>query len=186
MPMDYKNNLNINLLPREVSEKQKKSAGLSLLNRMSVGLLIVMAFFAAVTLSIRLLQKINLESTSQNLALAQSKVGSLGEREVEVALIKEYLSSYKSLSTSDEKKKAVFSLVAFLAPSDILFNDISISRDGNTVVSASSSSLTSIDKLLSDLTNKEKNSDLIARVDIDGLTLGKDSVYRFGLKIVTK
>ena len=66
------------------------------------------------------------------------------------------------------------------------FNDITISRDGNTMINASSRSLSSIDKLLNDLTDKEKNADLISKVDVDGLSLGKDFVYRFGLKITTR
>ena len=180
------NSININLLPREVVERQRKNAGLGFLNKISIIVLVVMVFFASVTLSIRLLQKLNLQTANQNLVLAQSKVGSLGDRETQLVLLKEYLSSYKTLSSADEKKKAVFSLVAFLAPSDVQFNDIGISRDGNTVISASSTSLTSIDKLMNDLTDKQKNADLVARVDVDGLSLGKDSVYRFGLKIITR
>lgn len=180
------NRITINLLPREVIEGQRKSAGIGFLNKISVVVLVVMVFFASVTLSIRLLQRFNLQTANQNLVLAQSKIDSLDDRENQLALIKEYLSSYKTLSTTDEKKKAVFSLVAFLAPPDVQFSDISISRDGNTVISASTTSLLSIDKLLNDLTDKQKNADLIAKVDVDGLSLGKDSVYRFGLKITTR
>lgn len=180
------NTININLLPKAVVDQQKRGSGVRFLNKATVVILVVMAFFAAITLSVRLLQRFNLQTANQNLVLAESKLGGLNEREQQLALLKEYLSSYQTLSSSDEKKKAVFSLVAFLAPADVQFTDISISRDGNTVIGASTTSLASIDKLLSDLTNREKNADLIAKVDVEGLSLGKDFIYRFGLKIVTK
>ncbi|OGE25627.1 hypothetical protein A3C32_02985 [Candidatus Daviesbacteria bacterium RIFCSPHIGHO2_02_FULL_41_14] len=178
--------LSINLLPKELVEKGKKSVGLNLLNKISVLVLVTMVFFASITLSLRLMQRINLQTANDNLVLAESQNSSLAEREAQLSLLKEYLSTYKSLSSTDEKKKAVFSLVAFLAPAEVQFNDITISRDGNTMINASSRSLSSIDKLLNDLTDKEKNADLISKVDVDGLSLGKDFVYRFGLKITTR
>lgn len=178
--------IRVNLLPKEVVEKQRQSRGVTLLNRLSIGVLLVVAFFASITLSVRFLQSLNLKNASENLALAQSKVDQLNERESRLGLIKEYLKSYNSLATADEKKRAVFSLVAFLAPSDVQFSDITIGRDGSTLISASTTTLGSIDKLLSDLTDKTKNADLIAKVDVDGLSLGKDFVYRFSLKITMK
>lgn len=180
------NSININLIPQKVIQQEKRLGGLTFLNKISVAALIVMVFFGSITFGVRLLQRFNLQGANENLALAQSRVESLGDRDLQLALLKEYLSSITSISTLDEKRKAVFSLVIFLAPADIQFSDVNIGRDGNTVISASSTSLISIDKLLSDLVSPEKNAGIITKVDIDGLAYGKEGIYHFGLKVVTK
>ena len=83
--------LSINLLPKELVEKGKKSVGLNLLNKISVLVLVTMVFFASITLSLRLMQRINLQTANDNLVLAESQNSSLGEREAQLSLLKEYL-----------------------------------------------------------------------------------------------
>lgn len=176
----------INLLPREVLLERKKNLTTNLINRLCLAALLGLAFLTAAVLSARLWQRLELSKSNDFLTQAEAKVSSLADRQSQLTLIREYLKNIQSYASADTKKKAVFNLVAFIAPADVSFNDISIGKDGSTVISAASPSLLSIERLIDDLSSPEKSSELIGKIDLEGLSLGKDSIYRFGLRITTK
>lgn len=176
----------INLLPKEVVAARQKNNAAQTINRLCVFAIVGLVALSAVLLAARLAQSLQLTKSSELLSSVEARVNSLSDRQTQLNLIREYLKSIDSFSSSDSKKKAVFNLVAFIAPPDVSFNDISISKDGSTVISASSSSLLAIEKLITDLSSPERSSELISKIELEGLTLGKDSIYRFGLKVSLK
>jgi hypothetical protein len=178
--------MSINLLPREVVLQRRNDSSFSRIYKLCIFGLVIAAFVTAVVLAVRVSQRLALEQTESYLTQAEAKINSFKDRETQLAELKEYLSLIKNLSNADLKKKSVYNLVAFLAPPDVTFSDVSIGSDGSTVISASSRSLVLIDQLVTDLSSKDKNADLISKIDLDGFTLGKDSTYRFGIRITVK
>jgi hypothetical protein len=77
----------------------------------------------------------------------------------------------------------MLSLIIYLTPADVVLYDASVDKNGTVTASFSSKSLSSIETLISNLSSQEKNSNLISKVDLDGISLGKDSIYRFALKV---
>ncbi len=178
--------MSLNLLPKSHLEDQKKLSFVYLINKISIGLLILLVFLTAGMLVMRILQKLEFEKSADIVKLAEAKVNSLQTKEASLVLLKQKLDTINQLSTVDAKRKAIFSLIIFLSSSDISFTDINIGRDGSAVISAASSSLVSIDQLINNLSSKEKNAGVINKVVLDGLSLGKDSIYRFSLKVYPK
>lgn len=178
--------ISVNLLPEEIVLQRKQSSKLLFINKMSVVFLIALVFFASATLALRLSQNIQLENSMEVLARSQSRVTSLKGKEEQVIVLKQRLNSIQNLMGGDIKRRAIFNLIVFLTPPDIQISEMSVDRNGNMGVSFTSSTLSSVDTLISDLGNKEKNLDLISKVDLEGLTLSKDNAFRFALKITGK
>lgn len=176
----------INLLPNDVLTERRKSASVAVVTRFSIAALVILTFLTGAVLAVRIMQRLEFERSTDYLSEAEAKVGSYQEKETQLLTLKQYLSSINSFYQLDSKKKSIFGLVAFLAPSDVTLSDITVGSDASTVVSGVSSSLVSIDKLISELTSPEKVGDVVAKVELDGLSIGKESNYRFGLKITAR
>lgn len=178
--------IKVNLLPSEIILQRKQGSKFIFINRLSVFLLVILMFLTSATLSLRFSQGIEVKQTQDNLVYAQNKVESMRGKESDLVSLKGRLNSIQTISALDIKRKAMFNLITTLLPSDIQVSDFSIDRSGNTTLSLNSVNLYAIDNFVNNLGNKETNSNLIARVALEGLSLGKDSVYRFNLKITAK
>ena len=178
--------ISVNLLPQEILLQKGQRSKLLLINKISIFTLVVLVFFTSATLALRLIQGSALQKSQQSLVYAQDRVTSLKDKEQQIFLLKDRLDSIQSLSDLDVKRREIFNLVVFLTPPDIHILEISVDKDGNMNISLVSPSLSSIGTLVSNLGNQEKNSNLISRVELQGLSIGKDFVYRFSLRIVPK
>lgn len=178
--------LSVNLLPTEIMLQRQQSFRLTLSTKLSIAALVLLIFFTSLTLTLRIFQNSQIEKAKKNEVVAQGKIDSLRSKEDQLILLKTRLSSIKSLMGVDNRRKAIFNLVVFLTPSDTQISDVTVDKDGKMVMSLTSPTLASIDSLISSLGNQEKNSDLISKVDMEGLSLGKDLVYRFALEIIPK
>lgn len=178
--------ITVNLLPPEVIIQRKHNSKLALVNRVSMVALVVLVFFSSTTLALRISQSFELQKAQKGLALAEGRVSSLKSREEQAAILKQRLDAIQNLMGTDAKRKAIFNLIIFLLPPEIQVSDIIVDENGNMALSLSSPSLRAIEVLTESLSNKEKSSDMVAKVDLDGLSVGKDSAYRFSLKITPK
>lgn len=178
--------ISLNLLPKSHFENQKKLSLIYLINKISIGLLAVLVLLTAATLIMRLLQRFELQKSNEVVKEAEARVNSFQSKEASLELLKTRIDEINKLTGVDAKRKAIFNLVVFLSPNDITFNDINVGRDGSAVVAAASPSLFSIDQLINNLGNKEKNAGVISKVILDGLNLGKDGQYRISLKVYPK
>lgn len=181
-----KGKISINLLPPEVIFQRKQSSKLSLVSKMSIAMLVVLIFFTSATFALRISQRSQLQEAQQGLVSAQEKVSRLQGKGAQVAALKQRLSSIQTLMGSPSKTQKVFNVIAPLLPADINASELAIDEKGNIDMLASSPSIVSINNLISDLSNKDKTSNLISRIDLTSLSAGKDSVYRFGLKMIAK
>ncbi|MDO8638688.1 MAG: hypothetical protein Q7R43_03870 [Candidatus Daviesbacteria bacterium] len=180
------NRLMINLLPSEVILSRKQYSKFSMVSKISAAALIILVFFTSTTLALRFSQTFEQKKVEEGLVMAESKVSDLKGKEGQVIALKQRLDSISSILGNDTKRKAIFNMVVFLIPPDMQVLEVNVDKSGNMSVTLSSASLSSIQTLFDNLGNKEKNSDLISKVDLDGISLGRDSVYRFSLKITPK
>lgn len=180
------NKLMINLLPLEIILDRKQHFKLKLISKISIIALLVLIFFTSSTLALRFSQTFALKSAEEGLVIAESKVSSLKDKEGQAIALKKRLDSIASILGGDSLRKAIFNMVIYLVPSNMQVLEVNVDKNGNMNIDLSSSSLSAIQTLTDSLGDKEKNSDLISKVDLDGLSLGRDSVYHFSLKIVPK
>lgn len=178
--------ISVNLLPSDILLRRSQYFKLSMINKISVGVLVVLIFFTSAAIAMTISQKAELKSSQENLARAEEIVTSLRGTEGELLALKNRLNSIDALRGQDEKRKAIFNLIVYLVPSSIQVSDISVDSKGQVALTMRSSSLQSIQELFDNLGNQEKNSNLVSQVDLNGFAMGKDSVYRFSLKIISK
>lgn len=175
----------INLLPPEVLLERRQSSKLSLVNKLSVGAMVLLVFITSATLVLRLSQNLALKEAKEGLVYAQGKVTDLKDKEGQFVLLKQRLAEIQQLTGGDAKKKAVLSLLISLSPPEVYISDFILDNRGAITMTMESSSLITIDRFITNLSSPEKNLNLISRVDLDNLALGKSNIYSFSLKILT-
>lgn len=176
-------NISINLLPKEILLQRQQNTKLRFLTVLSMGLLILLIFLSSATLAMRIAQNLEFRKASDNVVYAQEREASLKSKEAQLVFLKERLSLIDSFSQKDKKIKEMFNLVLNLIPLDIQISELSVDKTGNMVILLSTNNLFSLEKMTEDLGNKEKNSNLIKKISMEGLTRGKDGIFRFSLKI---
>lgn len=178
--------ISINLLPAEILIKRQQSAKLTVINKISVSLLLLLIFFASATFALRLSQSLKLKDLNQNLVFAKDKVTSLESRESKVQIIKSRLSSIDKLSSGDSKLKDLFNLVILSVPQGIEVLDLSVTKLGAVTITLQTAKLELIESFFTNINSIDKNQVLVSKIDLDGFSLGKDLVYRVALKITAK
>lgn len=176
----------INLLPQEVLLQRKQNSKLVLVNRLSIGVLVALVFFTSTTLALRIMQNSELEGAKNGLVYATERVSGLKSKEDKTLILKERLGLITILVEGDHIRKEIFNLVVYLTPPDMQISEALVDKNGNMTASFSSPSLSAVQTLVNNLSDKEKNSDLVTKVSLEGLSLGKDSIYRFTLKVSPK
>lgn len=180
------NHLMVNLLPLDILLKRKQHSKFAFISKVSVAVLVVLVFLTSTTFALRFSQTLKLKETEQGLVVAEGRINSLTDKEGQLVALKKRLDSISSILGGDSKRKSIFNMVVYLIPPDIQVLEVSVDKSGNMNLVLNSSSLASIQILFDDLGNKEKNSDLISKVNLEGLSLGRNSIYNFSLKITSK
>lgn len=176
----------VNLLPKEILLQRTQSSKLALISKLSIGMLVILVFLASATLALRIAQGVQLKGAKHSVVLAEDKISSLKGKEEALIALKQRLISIKKLSSQDAKIKAIFNLVVYLTPPGVQINEASVDQNGNMGLVLASTDLSSFNTMVGNLGNKEKNGDMIAKVDLSSLSLTKDAVYRFALKITPR
>lgn len=182
--LEISHKLSVNLLPQEILIERIQSSKLSLINNISIALLIVVILLTSATLGLRFTQNLELKAAQDNLVQAENKITSFKDKEVTLLSLKQRVASIQGLIGGDDKIKSIFNLVIFLTPADIQITEATVDKNGAMSLSLSTRNISSLESLILSLGDKEKNSGLIAKVDMDGLSLGRDGLFRFALKIV--
>ncbi|KKR81237.1 MAG: hypothetical protein UU73_C0003G0199 [Candidatus Daviesbacteria bacterium GW2011_GWA1_41_61] len=175
-----------NLLPEDLLLERKHSSKLVFVNRLSIVVLVLIVLFASGTLMLRLSQEAPLKKAQETLSGAESKITALKDRESQLLTLKQQLGLIDSLSGGDTKKRAVFNLMVLSLPFETQISDLGVDKNGQMEAVLSSVSVDSLETLLVNLTNQEKNSDLIRKIELNSLAVGKDGQYRFSLSITPK
>jgi Tfp pilus assembly protein PilN len=176
--------ISINLLPQEVLLQRVQNSKLVFINKVSIAVLVFVIILTGGVFALKISQNNLFTATNQKLSEAENQVGSMKQKEEQLYILKKRLASIEALLGTDEKIKTMFNLLLFTIPQGVIVNEITLDKNSNMAVSLSSSSLASIQALFNNLSNKEKIGSLISKVDLDGISLGKDNTYRFSIKII--
>lgn len=177
--------ISINLLPKEVLLQRKQSSKFATINTISVAILIILVFLSSATLAMRISQNFQLNEVKNNLTLAEQDVAVFQTKEAQLAFLKKRLEVINNLTNGDVKVKAIFNLILAIIPKDINVSEINVDKSGKMVIMISTTSLSSIETLISDLSSQEKNANLVKEINLDTLSKDKDGVYRLSLNIST-
>lgn len=177
--------MKINLLPAETLSVGRQNAKILLANRISLWLFVALVFLTSITLSVRILQNLKLQNLTGQVAQAQTRVLSSQDKEGYAVVLAERLKTIQSLQ-GDSKKIILFNLIAGLAGSNIAINSFSVDRVGNIDVSATAINLADLNNFFNGLNDKKQTSDLVSRVDLSSLSLGRGGGYRFSIKVTAK
>lgn len=176
--------LTVNLLPPEILLQRRANSKLSMVNKLSIVALLVLVFFTSATFALRISQGRELQVAQDGVAEAESQVTTFKDTEGQLFVLKDRLNTIASLATGDTKRRAIFNTVVSLTPAEIQISDLSIDRAGVIMVSFVSPTLSALETLIANLSSKEKSVNLISKVNLEGLAIGKDYIYRGALKII--
>jgi hypothetical protein len=138
----------INLLPKNLGGNTQKLTRTALFQRISIFLLGLTLISLAGTVGARMVQRNELENARRDISLYQSQIEGQQDKNTQVLALKSQLELIQGLVGTDQKRKATFALVAFLAGPEITVSEVTIGKDGNTVITASSGSLLAINQLI--------------------------------------
>lgn len=179
------NKISINLLPQTVLLARIQNSKFSLVNRISIGALVLIILLTGLVLFLRINQNQENNQVKDQVKVAEDKVSALSSKEYAAFALKNRLDAISSKLGGDKKVKSMFNLIVYLTPLGVTLYDVTVDKNGSITASFTSTSLSGVDKLFSSLSNKETNLNLISSVDLNGISLGKDSTYRFSLRIVS-
>lgn len=175
-----------NLLPEDLLLERKQSSKLILINKLSIVVLVLIVFFAAGTLTLRISQEDPFKKAQNALSVTESKISGLKDRESKMLTLKSQLALIDTLSGADTKKRAIFNLVVVSLPAETQISDLGVDKNGQVKVALNTTSIDDLEALLLNLTNREKNADLVSKIELESLAAGKDGDYRYSLNITPK
>lgn len=175
----------INLLPPEVIMMDKQASKLTWANKFSVSALLVLVALTSATFGIRFFQNSAIDQDNQGLVLAQNQITDLKTKEAAAVFLTKRLDSIQAL-LGDNKKSDMFILISALTPVDTQLSILSVEKNGSMIISASAPTITSIENFLITLQDKNKTTDIVAKIELENLTKSRDGLYRYDLKISPK
>lgn len=178
--------ISINLLPPEFITEEIKKSKFYKVQVIGVAIILAMAFLTSVTFALRILQSRNVADVQVRLVQAQQKVSDLKSTQAQLVLLKNRLIAINQYLGTPSKQSAMYGLIDSLIPPSILINAISIGKSGEVTLIASIPDSQTLDDLISKLTIKENNQDMVAETSIESLNRTRDGLYRISLKIKPK
>lgn len=175
----------VNLLPNEIVIERVKLAKLANINRLSIGILVALVVLSAGIFSLRFTQNGEVVHITQSLAAEEQKITSLKDKESQVIVLKQRLGDISKLNKGDEKITDMMNLIVGATPIDVEITDVAISKEGNVTVTFSSPSNEKIEELIDNLLTQGGEIGLLSKINLEGVSLGKDGIYRFGMRITT-
>lgn len=178
------NKVSINLLPREILLERAHSSKFTLINNISIAVLVLVILLTSAVLLLKISQNKGVENINSQVKTAEGNVIALRSKEETLFALKNRLNSIQALiGGRDENVTGIFNSIITLIPPDVDLYEVTVDKNGTMTASFVSRSLPAIESLFRNLSDKEKNSNLVTKVDLDGISLGRDSTYRFALKI---
>lgn len=178
--------ISINLLPLEYAAEEIKKAKFYKVQLLGVAAILLVVFFASLTVALRILQSQNLRQVQAALSQEEEKVSQLKDRQAALLVIKNRLSTINQYLGVTSKQVSTYNLLNQLLPSQLGISSLSVNRSGDAFVVALAPDSFTLDKLVSNLISKEDSAQKILQVSIDTLTRGKDGIYRISFKIKMK
>lgn len=178
--------ISINLLPTEFLTQKLKSSKFYKVQAIGVAIILGMSFLVSLTIALRILQSDNIVQVQARLTEADRRVSDLKSTQASLVLLKDRLEVINQYLRIPSKQTSMYNLIDKLVPSSVFINTIVVDRSGEVQVVASLSDSQTLDNLITSLTAKESNQDIIKEVSIESLNRARDGLYRISLKIKPK
>lgn len=178
------NKLSINLIPKEVVEKEKQSSSRSFKIKIFVSILSVFVLISLSLIGLRLWQSQESNRVQDDLNKSVAKVSSYKEKEGLAFFLNQRLTDIKKIKSIESQESAAYNLVASLATGEIQIISINSTQKGSVNLSAESLSTQSIQNFLDRLIDPTKNQGGISKVIISSLSKTASNTFRFDLAVV--
>lgn len=178
--------ISINLLPTEIIAEESKNTNFYKIQFFGVAIILVLIFLTSLTLALQILQNRNLVTAQAKLLESEQKVAGLKKTQVSLFILKNRLTVISQYLGVASKQSSIYRLINKLIPPSAVISAISVDKGGTVVILALMSDSESLDQMLNNLTDKERNENQFDQVSVDSLNRGKDGVYRISLKIKPK
>jgi hypothetical protein len=175
--------ISINLLPIELREKSKKNTRKNRINQASIGVLVVVIIITLSVLSWTIVLKSSLQKANSDLATITQQVQAQKEKEGLVVLLKSRLDIINKLIQKESISTQSFNLISSLLPIDIKMLNLAVDKSGKIRMTASTTSLTSMQSFFNNLTDPKKNEGKITATKVESLNKTQDGNYNFELTI---
>lgn len=175
--------LKINLLPSVFLVAEKQYQKFKKIQLVCIVIFLGLIFLSSMTIALRIFQSQRVESAKAQLDQLTSQITSEKGKEAQLLILKNRMEVLEKLSSAPSKQKALYNLVNQLIPKEVFISSMSVDNTGNIGLSLVVLQTEYFEKLLENLTSKEKNEGKIKTIDIESLTRTRDGVYRSTLKI---
>lgn len=175
--------ISINLLPLEYATEEIKKAKFYKVQLLGVVAILMVVFFASLTVALRILQSKNLREVQATLSQEEEKVTLLKDRQAALFVIKNRLSTVNQYLGVTSKQVSTYNMLNQLLPPQLAISSLSVNRSGDAFVVAMASDYLTLDNLVSSLVSKDERSKKISQMSIDTLTRGRDGIYRISFKL---
>ncbi len=178
--------ISINLLPAEFTQEEIKKGKFYKIQFIGISIILLMIFLSIVIISLRIFQSNRVRSVQIQAFEAEEKVASYSSKEASLVLLKNRLSAIQTYLGTSSKQAEMYNLVNSLLPPGLVLGAVSVGRQGAVSISALAPDAKTIDRIFSDLLDKEKNESKISKVSIEALNRGRDGIFRVSFKVEAK
>lgn len=178
--------ISINLLPVEFTQEEVKKSKFYKVQAISISIILILIFLSILTISLRIFQSNRIKIAQLEVAEAENRVTSKSLRQAQLLLLKNRLSAIQNYLGVSSKQAEMYTLVHNLLPSALDISSVSVGREGGVLVSALATDANTLDRIFTDLLNKEKNENKISKVSIESLNRGRDGLYRVNFTVGPK
>lgn len=176
----------INLLPVEFTKEQSKDAKFYKLQTIGVVMILLVIFLSSFTVALGVLQSQRLKLAEKRLDSMQERIVTFQDKQVSLMALKNRLTAINQYIGVSSLQAGMFNLVNTILPPSVSISSLSISKLGEITISAQAPDSITVNQMIIDLTDKEKNKEKISKVSLESLNRGRDGVYRLNLKIKPK
>lgn len=178
--------ISINLLPLEFTAQDAKRTQFLKVQFIGIIIILAMFFLSSLTVTLRILQSQNISKVSAQTQSLEQRITSYAGKQTQLLLLKSRLQSIGIFLGIPSKQAGLYNLVEKLLPQALTVSSLSVDKTGTVVVVGVISSADSLDELVSSLTEKEKNEDKLAKIEIDTLSRGREGIYRVSIRITPR
>lgn len=178
--------ISINLLPQEFTAEEAKLGTFYKVQAVGFFIILLMIFLSIVTISLRIFQSNRIQNIQLEAAEAESKITSLSSREAQLVLLKNRLSAISQYLGVPSKQASMYTLLDSLLPPALSISSIAVGRNGEVLISALAPDSNTLDRIFTDLLDKEKTEGKIGKVSIETINRGRDGIYRVNFLVEAK
>lgn len=175
--------ISINLLPAEFIAESYKAAKFYKVQTVGVAAIMLVVFLSSLVVALRILQSRNIQQLQADLNSSEGRISFKQQTEASLFLLKNRLTTIDQFLSIPSAQTQMYKAIIDLLPPTVSLTAISVDKGAEVLVSAVVQDANALDNLIVNLTPQDNNEGKISQVSIEGITRGRDGIYRVNLKI---